>query len=100
MDKATRLLLKAMMTPGVARRVKTKSNKQVCVRAGCSERAAPKCRGNCEGHYNAFKNQKQGMTDDEKDAFDKSEVAKGNILPPNRGRKRSKKNPYPKKVVA
>lgn len=95
LDRATLLLIEALMSNSTKKRVRTSKKKVVCVFDGCSDPAQHGCRGLCKLHYNQFDYAKRLLgTQREKEVFDATEVAKGNILPSARGKCRKRPNPY------
>lgn len=97
LNRATRLLVEALMTEATKRRIRDKRKRKLCIRAGCTNPAKPGRRGDCEEHFNQFDYARRlagPPGSEERQLFDDSEVAAGNVLPPKRGRKPKAGNPY------
>lgn len=98
-DRATMILIEALMSNATKKRVRSSKKKALCVSAGCGEPAEVGCRGCCKLHYNQFEYARRKLpTQRERDLFDAREVVAGNILPSARGRCRKRPNPYLKAV--
>lgn len=94
-DEATRILLEALMSQTTKRKVKARRKKAICLADGCNEPSQTGCRGRCSHHYNQFEYARRKLpTQRQRDLFDATEVASGNILPSARGRCRKRPNPY------
>lgn len=95
-DRATWLLVEALMDDATKRRISKKQKLGLCIRKNCTRPYKAGCRGNCKECYDAFDYERR--LHDDRQQFDRSETHKGNVLPSRRGRKKGKKNPY--RVVA
>lgn len=99
LDRATLMLIEALMTNATKRRIKTSKKRAQCVRPDCTSRAEHGCRGCCKLHYNQFDYAKRLIEQQaDRELFDAQEVAAGNILPSARGKCRKRANPYLKAV--
>lgn len=99
LDRATMLLIEALMSKATKKRIRSSRKNAICVAEGCKAPSAPGCRGRCKHHYNQFEYARRKLpTQDERDLFDATEVAAGNVLPSARGKCRKRPNPYLKAV--
>lgn len=90
-----RLLIEALMTPAAKRRIATKKKQGLCIRQGCTRKAASGRRGNCQQCFDYFSYAKSKLpTAKERREFDAKEVAAGNVFESRRGRRPAADNPY------
>jgi hypothetical protein len=99
LDRATLILIEALMSNATKRRVRSSKQKVQCVRVDCTDPSERGCRGCCKLHYNQFDYAKRMIEkQSDKELFDAQEVAAGNVLPSARGKCRKRANPYLKAV--
>lgn len=88
------------MTPAVKRRIAAKKKQGLCIRQGCTRKAASGRRGNCQQCFDYFSYAKSKVaTARGRREFDAKEVAAGNLLKSRRGRRPAKDNPYAEGVT-